>query len=102
MVEIDKLQHGACLVYHPETGAKLSIELLLKGHDTVSWTTSLTKKLRRLAQRVEKDRPEGNKIKGTNTIVVIKRSQVSDKAKITYENFIVTSGHTKQKLTEYD
>ena len=62
MVEIDKLKHWACPVYHPEIGATLSINFLLKVHDTVTWTASLTNELGRLPPGVEKDRPERKKL----------------------------------------
>ena len=49
--------HWACLVYHPETGHKKSLDTLLKGQESPTWTTSLTNEIGRLAQGIGKNRP---------------------------------------------
>ena len=52
------------------------------------WKTSLTNDIGRLAQGIGKNRPAHEKIKGTNTINIIKRRQVPRNEKITYSTFV--------------
>ena len=92
----------ACAVYHPDTGAKQSLDLLLTGEYSAIWTTSLTNELDRLAQGIHKQRHRATQIKGTNTIVLLKRNDILIKAKITYANFICNIRPRKRKHTESD
>ena len=48
--------HIANHVYHHDTGTKQSIDALLEGQDTDTWTTSLSNEFGRLAQGVGKNR----------------------------------------------
>ena len=62
--------------------------MLLKVNDSQTWNRSLTNEFGRLAQGIGKDRPHAQKIKGTDTIAFVHRSQIPTSAKITYANFI--------------
>ena len=60
-----------CHVYHPHTGSKQSLDALLAGEDSTTWTKSLTNKIGRLAQGVGASRPVKDRIQGTNTLIFI-------------------------------
>ena len=75
-------KHWACPVYYSNTGAKQSIDLLLKGEDKITWTGSLTNELGRITQGIGKYRPIDKKIEGKNTI------KIPTNVKITYANFV--------------
>ena len=78
----------ACPVYHPETGHKQSLDALLRGKQSLTWTTSLTNEFGRLPQVIGKNRPSHKQIEGTNTLNFIKLRQVPWNAKVTYANFV--------------
>ena len=81
-------QNWACPVFHPTTGHKQSLDILLKSEDKTTWFTSLTNEIGRLSQGIGKNRPVKDRIKGTNTIFFVHKTQIPCKAKITYANFI--------------
>ena len=83
-------KHWACPVYHSNTGAKQSIDLLLKGEDKVTWTGSLINELGRLTQGIGKYRPIDNKIEGTNTIVFVKHNKIPSNGKLLTQISFVT------------
>ena len=80
--------YWACPVYHPETEHNQSIDALLRGQQSLTWTTSLTNYIGRLTRGIGKNIPAHKKIKGKNTINFIKRRQVPWNAKVTYANFV--------------
>ena len=49
--------HWECPVYHPETGHKQSLDALLRGKQSLTWTTSLTNDIGRLTQGIDKNIP---------------------------------------------
>ena len=49
--------HWECPVYNPETGHKQSLYALLKGQQSLTWTTSLTNEIGRRTQGIGKTRP---------------------------------------------
>ena len=49
--------HWECPVYHPETVHKQSLYALLRGQQSLTWTTSLNNKIGRLTQGIGKNRP---------------------------------------------
>ena len=49
--------HWVCPVYHPETGHKQSLDELLMGQQSLTWSTSLTNEIGRLTQGISKNRP---------------------------------------------
>ena len=75
-------------MHHPETVHNQSLDVLLKGQESPTWTTSLTSDIGRLAQGIGKNIPAYEKIEGTNTIHFIKRRQVPRNAKVAYANFV--------------
>ena len=81
-------EHWAYPVYHSDTGAKQSIDLLLKGEYKITWTGSLTSELGRLAQEIGKCWHIDKKIEGINTRVFVKRNRIPSNTKITYANFV--------------
>jgi hypothetical protein len=65
-----------------DLGKKETIDTLLSGKDSATWTTSLANEFGRLAQGY------GTGIKGTDTIDFIQRTDVPSNKKVTYGNFI--------------
>ena len=74
-------QHYVNHVFHQETGAKQSIDRLLRSKDAQTWTTALSNEFGRLAQGVGKRRPQDKYVQGTNTIFFIKQANVPKKRK---------------------
>ena len=93
-----ELRRYIYLVYHPETGAKQSLDLSLKENDHTIWTKSLSNEFGRLTQGIGKTRAPANKIEDTNKIVFVKRNKIPTTAKITYVSFVCDI-KTKMKET---
>ena len=55
--------HWACPVYHPETGHKQHLDVLLRLQQSLTCTTSLTNDIGRLTQGIGKIRPSHKKNK---------------------------------------
>jgi hypothetical protein len=87
------LQHDPTIagkMYNPVTGRAENIDSLLRGPDTVTWTTSLTNEWARCAQGIIGNRPSAAHIIGNQTIFFIFPSQVPAGRKVTYATFVCT------------
>jgi hypothetical protein len=85
------LQHDPTIagkMYNPVTGRAENIDSLLRGPDTVTWTTSLTNEWARCAQGIIGNRPSAAHIIGNQTIFFIFPSQVPAGRKVTYATFV--------------
>jgi hypothetical protein len=87
------LQHDPTVagkMYNPVTGRAENIDSLLRGPDTITWTTSLTNEWARCAQGIVGNRPSARHIVGNQTIFFIFPSQVPAGRKVTYATFVCT------------
>jgi hypothetical protein len=82
--------HVAALATAPPTAGKQgSLKKLLLGPEATIWRRSLANEWGRLLPHgIGTNRPIAEQIKGTGTVFFIKKSQVPNKRKVTYANFI--------------
>jgi hypothetical protein len=87
------LQHDPTIagkMYNPVTGRAENIDSLLRGPDTITWTTSLTNEWTRCAQGIIGNRPSSAHVIGNQTIFFIFPNQVPAGRKVTYATFVCT------------
>jgi hypothetical protein len=66
----------------------LSLDKLLRGPHAQQWNNGLSNEIGRLAQGIGKNRVPAQQIKGSNTIVFIRKHQVPKGKSVTYANFV--------------
>ena len=77
-------------MYNPTTGKPENIDSLLRGPDSLIWTTSLSNKWGRCTEGLIKSRTRGDQIIGNNTMYFIYPHQVPAGRKVAYANFVCT------------
>ena len=76
------------MYFMEKTGSRQTIDHLIAGPNSNTWTRSLSNELGRLAQGGGKAHPTNEYVTGTNSIFLIPRYQVPNTLKVTYINMI--------------
>ena len=87
------IQHDPTIagkMYNPTTGKPENIDSLLRGPDSLLWSTSLSNEWGRCTQGLTKSRSRDDQILGNNTMVFIYPHQIPPGRKVTYANFVCT------------
>jgi hypothetical protein len=90
---VQSLQHDptiASKMFNSSTGRADTIDSLLQGADSHTWTKSLINEWGRYAQGFSTDRTDTTKVVGNETIFFIPPHQVPTGRKVTYANFVCT------------
>jgi hypothetical protein len=78
---------GPCRLDPPAAGKQGSLKKFLLGPDATIWTRSLANEWGRLLPHgIGNGRPIAERITGTGTVHLIRKTEVPDKRKVTYAN----------------
>jgi hypothetical protein len=77
-------------MFNPVTGRPETLDSLLAGPDSTTWTKSLTNEWARCMQGISNNRPAAEHITGNNTMFFIFPHEVPQGRKVTYANFVCT------------